>query len=242
MTTPTPKPKPSTLQLGRQAAPRLTGTGGAPPIFPVALMAIGGYLAWFGVRYFRTDIKWPTDPIKALLTGKPLPAATTTDAQAAAAAQALQPIAPVVAGTADALNATLGGNHQLAAAALKYVGASYVFGGNASRVGDWDCSSFVSYVLGHDLGLPLPGGKWGDPGMPPHAHGPVAAAYKLYGQAAPGPYEGVIVAWNTHVGIAIDNTRIVSARTTAEGVGISTISGTSQSIGETPTFRKVATK
>ena len=33
----------------------------------------GAYLAWFGVHYWRTDVTWPSDPVKAVLTGKPLP-------------------------------------------------------------------------------------------------------------------------------------------------------------------------
>lgn len=34
------------------------------------------YLAWFGVHYWRTDQKWPTDPIKSVLQGKGVPSAT----------------------------------------------------------------------------------------------------------------------------------------------------------------------
>ena len=50
--------------------------------------------------------------------------------------------------------------------------------GDASSPGNWDCSSFVSYVLGHDLGLALPGnGRFGEPGYPPNSHGPVVVDY-----------------------------------------------------------------
>lgn len=44
-----------------------------PPAIPVVLLGLGAYLAWFGVHYWRRDVKWPTDPVKAVLTGKPLP-------------------------------------------------------------------------------------------------------------------------------------------------------------------------
>jgi hypothetical protein len=84
------------------------------------------------------------------------------------------------------------------------------------------------------------GGHWGAPGYPPHAHGPTAVQYKLYGTAVSTPAAGDIVAWNTHVGIALDSTRIISARTPAEGTGISTISGTSNSINETPVYRRAS--
>lgn len=51
--------------------------GGTGPIVPIILIGIGGYLAWFGVRYWRSQsVIWPSDPIKAVLQGKPLPATT----------------------------------------------------------------------------------------------------------------------------------------------------------------------
>jgi hypothetical protein len=45
----------------------------ASPALPVALVGAGAYLAWFGVHYWRTDVAWPSDPVKAVLTGKGLP-------------------------------------------------------------------------------------------------------------------------------------------------------------------------
>lgn len=41
---------------------------------PLAVILIGAYLSWFGVHYWRTDVAWPSDPIKAVLTGQPVPA------------------------------------------------------------------------------------------------------------------------------------------------------------------------
>jgi cell wall-associated NlpC family hydrolase len=219
------------------------------PFLPVALLALGGYLTWFGVHYWRSDVKWPSDPIKNLLQGKPIPVANRSDknirdALGIAFSTGATGSTPTGGSGGSGPTGPLSGpNPAIAAAALKYQGAGYTFGGNASRVGDWDCSSFVSYVLGHDIGMSLPGGgRWGSPGYPPHAHGPVAASYKLFGNAINRQQLGAgdIVAWNTHVGIAIDGSRIISARTPSEGTGISTIDGTSNSIGETPAFRRVA--
>lgn len=51
---------------------------GDAPVIPVAMLGIGAYLAWFGVHYWRSDVKYPTDPVKAVLQGKGLPAATKT--------------------------------------------------------------------------------------------------------------------------------------------------------------------
>jgi len=46
---------------------------GSAPVIPVILIGAGFYLAWFGVHYFGSDTKWPTDPVKAVLQGKPIP-------------------------------------------------------------------------------------------------------------------------------------------------------------------------
>lgn len=57
---------------------------GDAPLIPVLIMAGGAYLCWFGVHYWRSDVTWPTDPIKAVLTGKPLPDPTYASYQKAA--------------------------------------------------------------------------------------------------------------------------------------------------------------
>ncbi len=52
---------------------------GDAPVVPLFLLGTGMYLAWFlGVHYWRSDVKYPTDPIKGVLTGKGLPGATRT--------------------------------------------------------------------------------------------------------------------------------------------------------------------
>lgn len=43
------------------------------PVIPLALLGMGLYLAWFGVHYWRSDVTWPTTPVKAVLQGKPVP-------------------------------------------------------------------------------------------------------------------------------------------------------------------------
>jgi Lysozyme like domain len=62
---------------------------GRAPVIPVVLLGIGAYLTWFGVHYFDSDTKWPTDPIKDVLTGKPLPVPSgqTSAAQTAASVE-----------------------------------------------------------------------------------------------------------------------------------------------------------
>lgn len=125
---------------------------------------------------------------------------------------------------------------QIAADAARYIGASYTFGGNASKIGDWDCSlpsSFVSYVLGHDLGLALPGGNWGDAGFPPNSHGPLVTSFSSWSGATtiPGPPSpGDLCIWvgsgsSGHIGIAQSATTMVSALNTQYGTISSGIVG-----------------
>lgn len=214
---------------------------GDAPILPVMIMMIGAYFAWFGAHYFKSDTKWPTDPIKAALTGGTITTATYTQEQAQQAKLqayigSVQSPSGNVGGASSSTGSTISDD------AMKYIGSGYVWGGNASKVGDWDCSSFVSYVLGHDLGLALPGGKWGDPGFPPTAHGPTTGSYALFGTAInqQDVAAGDLVVWSSHMGIATSNTDIVSAQDEKLGVGTSGITATTQSLGEpTPHFRRV---
>lgn len=46
-----------------------------PPVLPTTLIIVGGYMTWFAVHYWKdTAQKYPSGPVKALLTGKGLPA------------------------------------------------------------------------------------------------------------------------------------------------------------------------
>jgi cell wall-associated NlpC family hydrolase len=115
--------------------------------------------------------------------------------------------------------------------ALQYQGQGYVWGGNASKPGDWDCSSFVSYVLGHDLGMALPGGHWGESGFPPSTHGPTTLSYlswsgaKTIGNNPASAQAGDLCVWQSHMGIATGGGNMVSALDEAEGTKQTTIKG-----------------
>jgi hypothetical protein len=81
---------------------------GDAPLIPVVLIGIGAYLAWFGVHYWDSTTAYPTDPLKAVLTGKKLPtpsgqtpAATDPSAQQTAEAGGAADTGP--AGTAPAV-------------------------------------------------------------------------------------------------------------------------------------------
>lgn len=121
---------------------------------------------------------------------------------------------------------------QITTDAKRYVGRGYVYGGDASAPGLWDCSSFISYVLGHDLGLALPGGKWGDPGFPPHDHGPVVTSYADWSGAHPvaSPQPGDLVCFvgegaSGHIGIVLGPDLMISALDPADGTKITPIEG-----------------
>lgn len=56
--------------VARGKKPELTA-----PVLPLILMITGLYLMWFGVKYWEdTKTVWPSDPVKAILQGKGLPA------------------------------------------------------------------------------------------------------------------------------------------------------------------------
>lgn len=125
---------------------------------------------------------------------------------------------------------------QIAADGLSWAGAGYVFGGPADRPGNWDCSSFVSYVLGHDLGMLLPGGgRYGDPAYPPHYHGPVVTSYAGWPGASKlpaglPPAAGDLCIWNGvgangHIGIAVDAGTMISALNHSAGTVHTPIAG-----------------
>ena len=71
---------------------------GDAPVVPILILSFGAYLTWFGVHYWRSDTAWPSDPIKAVLTGKAIP---TPDRSAGEAA-----IASIVAGAQGSVTET----------------------------------------------------------------------------------------------------------------------------------------
>lgn len=71
---------------------------GNAPIIPVIILGSGFYLAWFAIHWWAdTSTVWPTTPVKAVLTGKPLPAPsaspTASATQQAVEQQAINAVA-----------------------------------------------------------------------------------------------------------------------------------------------------
>ena len=67
----------------------------------------------------------------------------------------------------------------IANAIQKYQGHAYLFGGAPGPNGanPWDCSSCASFVLGHDVGLDIPGGQWATVTNNGNTHGPSTIKY-----------------------------------------------------------------
>ena len=211
----------------------ITIPAGRAPIMPLIITGIGLYLAWFSVHYWGSDTKWPTDPVKDVLQGKGIPAATGQTT----AVQIADQVEGASAGSTPGYSSSVTGA-AIVNDALKYVGDGYVYGGPSSP-GQWDCSSFCSYVLGHDLGMPIPGGDWATLTGNGTEHGPTTNNYLLFGTAIQYGSEqpGDLVVTSVHMGIVIGGGQMVSAEDQQLGTGI----GSYQSgfPGGTPYVRRV---
>src|SRR6266851_633263 len=196
---------PTIREVGQGKASARKAAGDAP-VIPLILIGTGAYLAWFGVHYWRRDVRWPSDPVKSVLQGHgllpagPAPTPAVDDIEASGGAPGK--------GGAGGGGGTTGSvtGQMIAEAALKYNGAGYAWGGDPSKgAGNWDCSSFVNWVIGHDLRLSIPQ----DSRYDGSSHGPDVAAWILWsgvkhiagGKARPGD----LLAWgpNEHIGVAI---------------------------------------
>lgn len=130
-------------------------------------------------------------------------------------------------------------------AALQWQGKGYVFGGPGWPPGDWDCSSFASTVLNEaSPGIILPGGgRWGDPGYPPYAHGPVVSGYASWtgAQTVQAPAPGDLVIWGPdgHIGFYLGPDQMISALNPQLGVRKSGILGNGPGGGSPTEYRRV---
>lgn len=216
----------------------------ADHIIPLLLAGTGVYLAWFGIHYWGSDTKWPSDPVKSVLQGNAIPA--PGGSQTAVETAALVESSPVGSTSSSASGSTASGGTQTTAAGssavasdgLKYVGEGYIFGGPSSP-GKWDCSSFVNYVVGHDLGMPIPGGSWAVVCANGTEHGPATPSWMLFGTPINYGSEqpGDLLVTAEHMGIVIGGGNMVSAQNPQLGTGIGNY--TSGFPGGQPVVRRV---
>lgn len=131
---------------------------------------------------------------------------------------------PVTDNTSGNGSSSAGG---IAGAALKYQGHGYLYGGapGANGLADWDCSSFCNWVIGHDMKMSIPGFPNGT--YDPFQHGPATLSWITYGKfishKANDAQAGDICVWQTHMGIAIGNGKMISALNQHLGTKITTI-------------------
>lgn len=203
----------------------------------VAAVAAGGILFVSGLRGWSISATF-----RDILAGK-APGANNVNPITGTSA------ADIAANSADAglsgvsSAAGLATNSDVANDALKYRGAGYVWGGNPSAgIGHWDCSSFVSWVLGHDLGMAIPGYKPGQ--YTGSVHGPVTGQYLVWSGAISIPrasmQAGDLACFLTHIGIVTGSEQMISALNPSLGTQVTSIKGGSPA-GETVHIRRLVT-
>jgi len=119
----------------------------------------------------------------------------------------------------------------LSSDALKYQGAGYVFGGAPAKGrGNWDCSSFVNWCAGHDLGMAIPGIPAGQ--YNGSTHGPVVLSWATWSgvETISNPSPGDLTIWPGagalgHIGIVIGSNMMISALDTSQGTVVTPIEG-----------------
>ncbi len=131
----------------------------------------------------------------------------------------------------------------IAQAALQYKGHPYCFGGaqgapsQGCPAGTWDCSSFVNWVLGHDMKLDIPGFPGGS--YNGDSHGPSSFTYAAWdgcvtiGHDASVTQAGDLCIWMNavgHIGIAIGGGQMISALDPTDGTLVTPITGTASGI------------
>jgi cell wall-associated NlpC family hydrolase len=171
--------------------------------------------------------------VQAVISGKSPetgPAANTISA----------PTEPVTPAGQTSAGGTIPGtalsNNAIAAAAEASIGHPYLYSGVPGTNGKspWDCSSAVNYWTAVNCGLPIPGfpaGSWTGT-----SHGPATGSWLLWGYlqhvARKDVIAGDILVYQTHMGVAISNTDMVSAEDRAQGTQQSSIDGMTSSLGE----------
>jgi cell wall-associated NlpC family hydrolase len=184
----------------------------------VALGAIaaGGVFAYAGIKGYSVP-----RTIQDLITGKN-PSGQSQANPIGTPVQTSAAASPGAAGTTDSA---------VANDALRYAGHPYIYGGAPGTNGTsgWDCSSFCNWVLGHDLGMTLPGDS--SPGYNGENHGPTTLSYlgwtaaQTIGHSADTAMAGDLCVWQTHMGIATGGGQMISALNESLGTRVTTVSG-----------------
>lgn len=180
----------------------------------VAVAAAGVAVLWAGLKGVTVS-----SGLRQLLTGHiPQPDDALVDpgaavggigADAAGSLALGQQLGGIAAGVAA------GGVSGIADAALRYLGtgSKYLWAG-ANPTRGWDCSGFCNWVIGHDLGLPIPG--YTSTRFDGRGHGPTTLTWGVWSGATTVPeaqiQAGDLCVWPMfHMGIALDATTMIHA-------------------------------
>jgi len=185
-------------------------------------VALGAIFVGSGLLYAGVKGKSVPSLIQGFVQGKAPAAATAAPGANLAPAPAASP--------ATGSSAPLANASQISSDAMKYQGAGYVWGGAPAKgAGNWDCSSFVNWVCGHDLGLPIPGYPAGS--YTGASHGPTTLVWLAWSGLETVSHDGSTAApgdlaiWQTHMGIVTGPNQMISAQDPANGTGVSAING-----------------
>lgn len=149
----------------------------------LAMAAAGSWLVIAGIRNYH-----PISGLRDLVAGK-IPAPAASDIPATSSGSGNTPAAP---------------NADIYTDARRYLGYPYAFG-KANPLEGFDCSGLVNWVIGHDLGEPLPGIGRGFNGS---SHGPDTTTWLSTGMctniARKNATTGDLACWSSHMGIIAD--------------------------------------
>lgn len=143
----------------------------------------------------------------------------------------ISPIGTPTAAAGSPASSPAGSTSAIVAAALKYDGTHNYHYGGPPPAGTVDCSSWVTDVLGHDCGLPVPGGSWAKVTGNGTSHGPNTVSYLTWsgaetiGHHSSAARPGDLAVWQSHMGIVIGPNQMISAQDEKLGTGKSIIDG-----------------
>jgi cell wall-associated NlpC family hydrolase len=189
------------------------------PGLPVAFIAAGGVLVFSGVE---------NTPVGTVLRSLARGQAPPKGAPETFATPGTASTVPGVPGGPGSLGSASG--QAIAADALRYQGAGYVWDGSpAEGIGNWDCSSFCNWVIGHDMGLAIPGEGAG--AYTGSSHGPNTVLWLAWtgcttvGHDGSQAQAGDLAVWQTHVGICTGPNQMISALNPEAGTKVTAING-----------------
>lgn len=137
------------------------------------------------------------------------------------------PIASNTPVTGNTSGSGIGNAGGIAGDAQKYVGHAYLYGGAPGTNGKspWDCSSCCNWIIGHDMGMSIPGFPHGS--YNGSSHGPATLSWLVFGKTVGSDpvmaMPGDVCVWQTHMGIALGAGKMLSALNPGMGTQITTI-------------------